>query len=217
MPHRFVDLSHGIGPETPPFPGDSPVEILSSVLEASPGGARTINLGRITASLHCGTHMDAPFHFIDSGRTIDQVPLDQCIGPAVLVHWKCQGPDDRQIMKEDLVPYRDRLQETHKVVVNTGWHRRWGDPTYFQEHPAITAEAAQFLVECGVHLVGVDTPSVDYPPYDIHILLLGHGVVIVENLTQLDAIPAEVFQLVAIPLKITGRDGSPVRAIAMEL
>ena len=71
------------------------------------------------------------------------------------------------------------------------------------------------LLDCGVQLVGVDTPSVDRLPFEAHLALLGHGVLIVENLTNLDAIPADVFQLVALPLKILGRDGSPVRAVAL--
>jgi arylformamidase len=79
-----------------------------------------------------------------------------------------------------------------------------------------TPEAAQFVVDCGVRLVGVDFPSVDRPPFPAHIAFLGNGIVIVENLTNLPAIEKEVFHLVVLPLKFTGRDGSPVRAIALE-
>ena len=81
----------------------------------------------------------------------------------------------------------------------------------------LTGEAAKFLVNCGVHLVGVDFPSVDRPPFEAHLEFLGHNVVILENLTRLEQIPSEVFQLIAIPLKLRGREASPVRAIAMEV
>jgi kynurenine formamidase len=158
--------------------------------------------------------MDAPFHFFGEGHPIDRVPLEQCVGPAVLIRLPHHGAGT-QITKEDLMGYCDALCETRKVVLNTGWYRRWGDHAFFVEHPVIAGEAAEFLVECGVHLVGVDMPSVDRYPFDAHVALLGHGAVIVENLTNLDAIGGERFYLVALPLKIIGRDGSPVRAIAM--
>lgn len=79
----------------------------------------------------------------------------------------------------------------------------------------ISGPAARLIVDCGVQLVGVDTPSVDRPPFDAHLALLGNDVLIVENLANLDAITAEVFQLAALPLALVGRDGSPVRAIAL--
>jgi kynurenine formamidase len=84
------------------------------------------------------------------------------------------------------------------------------------DHPVITREAAQLLIGCGVHLVGVDFPSVDVPPFETHLELLGHGVLIVENLTRLEEIRGNTFHFTALPLKIVGRDGSPVRAIAAE-
>jgi len=106
---------------------------------------------------------------------------------------------------------------TRKAVLNTGWAQKWGEPGYFTEHPRLSGEVAEFLIACGVHLVGVDMPSVDRPPYPAHVALLGSGAVIVENLTNLDAIGSQVFQIFVVPLKIRGRDGSPVRAIATEV
>ncbi len=99
-------------------------------------------------------------------------------------------------------------------MLNTGWHHRWGSADYFTAHPVITGEAAQFLVDCGVMLVGVDTPSVDRAPYPAHLVLLGNDVLIVENLTNLDAIDGDDFEFIALPLAVVGRDGSPVRAAA---
>jgi kynurenine formamidase len=214
---RIVDLSHGLDPQTPVYPGDPPVGItVVSSTEQQTGGPRAMNVGRIDLGLHAGTHLDAPFHFFGEGQTLEQVPLEHCLGPALLINLPHHGAGD-QITPEDLAGYRDALRETGKVVLNTGWYRRWGEPDYFSAHPVLTGEAAQFLVECGVHLVGVDFPSVDLPPHDAHIVLLGRGVLIVENLTHLDAIGAERFLLSALPLKITGREGSPVRAVALEI
>jgi arylformamidase len=214
----LVDLSYDLAVGMPVVPGHAALEIavLDTTGRAAPIGTRAVNLSRLTIGLHCGTHMDAPFHFIESGRTMEQVPLAQCAGPAVLVRLPEHGPR-AAITEGDLARYRDALREARKVALSTGWERRWGQPEYFSDHPVITPEAAHYLLECGVHLVGVDFPSVDTPPHETHVVLLSAGAVIVENLTNLDAIRGDRFQLIALPLRIVGRDGSPVRAVGMPL
>jgi arylformamidase len=211
---RIVDLSYELETGIPVVPGHAPLEItvMDTAGREMPPGTRSVNLSRVTIGLHCGTHMDAPFHFIPSGRTMEQVPLDQCVGPAVLVRLPGHGPG-AAITEGDLSRHRNALCETGKIVLSTGWERRWGQPEYFSDHPVITREAALFLLKCGVHLVGVDFPSVDVAPHETHVELLTAGAVIVENLTNLDAISGERFQFVALPLRIVGRDGSPIRAV----
>ncbi len=211
-----IDLSHVLALETPVFPGDPPValEVLDATSWPKPDGTRALNCGRIATGLHTGTHMDAPFHFYGDGTTIERVPLEQCAGPALLVRLRDHGPL-AEITPADLTPYAVALRGTGRVVLDTGWSRRWGQPEYFTEHPVLTGEAATFLLEHGVRLVGVDFPSVDRPPYPAHLALLGAGAVIVENLAHLDRIVAGRFTLVALPLPIAGRDGSPVRAVAI--
>jgi arylformamidase len=212
---RIIDLSHGLNPQTPVYPDYPGVEItiLETVHDAK-SDRRALNSSRIAVGMHCGTHMDAPFHFYEAGRTIDSVPLDRLIGPAVLA-------DLRRMCRHGLIeqrhlkPYRPRLRKARRIVINTGWAKQWEKPTYFSDHPVMTAEAADFLVECGVLLVGIDAPSVDRPPFPAHLPLLGHDVIIVENLTNLGAIRKPVFKLVVLPLKITAREGSPVRAVAV--
>lgn len=211
---RLIDLSHPITAEMPVFPGDRPVEIVVSDATTSPPASdrRHMNGSRLHTSVHTGTHMDAPFHFVHEGDRIDQVDLDRCVGPALRINLPATV---REIEVKHLAEWDNKLRVAHRVVFNTGWHHRWGQPNYFTEHPVITGAAAKYLVDHGVVLVGVDTPSVDRPPYDAHLTLLGAGLLIVENLTNLDAIPGDVFELVATPLRITGRDGSPVRAVAI--
>ena len=215
---RMVDLSHAIGPATPVFPGDPPVDItvVESTQDPPLSERRRLNCSRIGLIVHVGTHMDAPFHFFEAGETIDRVPLDRCVGPAVLVDLRHLRAGE-EIGREHLQTHAKQLTETGKAVLHTGWSKHWGKEEYFSEHPRISAEGAQFLIDCGVHLIGVDTPSVDRPPFPAHLALLGSGILIVENLTNLAAIEDEVFQLHVLPLKIAGRDGSPVRAIATEL
>lgn len=213
---QIIDLSHPLSADTPAFPGDPPVEItiFDSATTPNTAAARHLNCSGLAMSLHCGTHMDAPFHFVQNGRTMDRVVLDRCIGPALLVRWP-HAVHGATIEASHLAPLEPQLRAIRRVVFNTAWHHRWGAANYFTEHPVISGAAARLLVDCGVQLVGVDTPSVDRPPFDAHLALLGNDVLIVENLTNLDAIPTDVFELVALPLAIVGRDGSPVRAVAI--
>ena len=217
MPRKIVDLSYPLAPSTPPFPGDPPVEIsvqMSIPADLPPATTGYINTSTLRASLHTGTHMDAFFHFYHGRPTIDQIPLAQCIGPALLLDLSHKRAK-QEITEDDLDPHRHAISRTPKVVLNTGWARNWGTAHYFTEYPPLTGDAAHFLVDCGIELIGIDTPSVDYPPNEAHFVLLGRDVLIVENLTNLDQIGQPHFEFTALPLKITGRDGSPVRAIAI--
>jgi arylformamidase len=217
MANRVIDLSHSLDPSTPVYSGYPPVEIrvLESTRHAIPGGRRALNSSQLSVGIHCGTHMDAPFHFFEEGTTIDRIDLGHCVGEAQLI--RIEVPGDGKIERNHFLGYREQIARCGKVVVSTGWAKEWGRPEYFTQHPVITPDAAEFLVECGVHLVGVDFPSVDRAPFLTHVALLRHDVLILENLTNLLEIQRQSFQLVAVPLKFTGRDGSPVRAVAVEV
>ena len=214
---RYIDLSHPLGPETPVSAGYPPVaiEILEAIEDPpSPTGVRALNSSRIASGLHCSTHMDAPYHFFPDGRRIDQIPLAQCAGPALRIKLTGKGPGS-SIQARDLAAWEAGIRGVRKVVLNTGWHHRWGRPEYFVDFPVVAADAAQYLVTCGVQLLGIDTPSLDIPPFDAHVALLGSGAVIVENLANLDAIGRDEFELSALPLPIAGREASPVRAVVI--
>lgn len=206
-PGGIIDLSQPIGADTPVFPGDGPVRV--AILDES-----SMNLSRIDFSVHTGTHMDAPFHFFSDAETIDSVAPKRAICPARLIDLRGIPPLG-EIRRKDLEPHRDALSQTRAAVLHTGWSKHWGNPLYFTDHPSLAADAAQFLVACGVGLAAVDMPSVDREPYPAHRILLGAGVLIVENLTNLEAIGADRFLLIVLPLKLVGRDGSPVRAVAI--
>ncbi len=201
----LVDLTRPLGTATPVYPGDPAVEV--EPVEAAPG----VHISRLRLGTHAGTHMDAPSHFIAGGLTIDLVPLGQCVGEAVLV--RCPGA--RSIDAALLRAYEDAIRRVRKVVVDTGWAAHWGREDYFTRHPVLPEDAARFLIDCGVHLVGVDGPSVDRAPYPAHRVLLGAGAVIVENLANLDRIPGPVFHLSAAPLPVAGGDGAPARVFAV--
>ena len=198
-PTPWIDLSHPISKATPPFPGDPTVEIirLDETDESKDEPRKNLNIGRLAMCLHCGTHMDAPYHFFGNGKTIDQIPLEN--------HVITCGT----LATTELANIQPR-----KLIIRTGWESHWLKKDYFTSHPVFSRDGARFLVDLGVELVGVDFPSVDHRPNEAHREILGRAVLIVENLTNLGAIPQGWIEFSATPLAILGRDGSPVRAIA---
>lgn len=178
---------------------------------------------RITIGTHAGTHIDAASHFIRGGRTIDAVPLDDLAGPARVIRFPDSPPGTR-ITASDLVRHLGDDRPT-RLLVRYDWSRRWGSTEFYRDYPFLTPEACEVLVSRGLRLFGSDSPSPDDPLQSgpscdpdspNHKLLLGTGVSLVEYLTGLDAIEADVVQLVALPLRVAGGDGSPARVIAIE-
>ena len=217
MKQSFYDLSHHLTPETPVYPGDGgvAVEIVDTAREPAADAERRLNVGRLSLGLHNGTHIDAPFHFFSDRATIDSIPLERCCGPAVWLDLsKLVQPGIIDAI--DLQPHASTIGERKKVLLSTGWDEHWGATDYFSVHPVLTRKAAEWFVELGIDLVGVDFPSVDLPPFPAHVVLLGNDVLIVENLTKISAIGSSDFHFYAIPLGIVGRDASPVRAFAMQ-
>jgi kynurenine formamidase len=211
----IVDLSYPLSTETPFIPGTPQVEIgiLERTSDPPTKGRQSLNVTRLSMMVHTATHMDAPFHFFENGIGIDAIPLEQCIGPAVAV--KLEGLQPREeVDLTAMIGLEARLRRAPKLILNTGWAQCWGTAAYFTDHPRLSERSAQLIRDCGVHLIGVDMPSVDRAPHPAHRTFLGSGMVIVENLTNLDAISNEDFHIAVLPLRIVGRDGSPVRAVA---
>ncbi len=178
------------------------------------------NAKQIELYSHCGTHMDAPRHFIPEGRTIDQVDLSACIGPARAVDLTPIDPRE-SITVEHLGAAADAIGNGDRLLLRTDWHKRQGTVEYRDALPRIDIELARWLVDRGVALLGVEPPSVaDVNDREeltsVHQVLLGGGVVIVEGLAHLDQIESETVELAVLPLKVLDGDGAPVRAVAIE-
>ncbi|MHC1765114.1 MAG: cyclase family protein [Verrucomicrobiia bacterium] len=169
---------------------------------------------------HCGTHMDAPIHSEAGDQTIDEVPLAQCMGPAWLV--KLDGIAPKALITvADLGDITNRFAPGDSLLVRTGWSAFVDQAKWRDELPRISLELARWCVDKRVKLVGVEPPSVadvnNLPEViQIHQTLLGGGVLIVEGLTNLEAITQEKIFFAALPLKPLRGDGSPVRAFVVE-
>jgi kynurenine formamidase len=195
------------------FPFDPKISIVAHNTVASIG----YNMTQISMATHQGTHLDVPYHFYDDGKTVDQMPLDRFYGPASLVDLAPGGflPAKTPITVEMLGPHAAKFAPGAKVIYRTGWDRTFGTPECFSDFPTLTVEAARWIAERRIGLLGMDTltPSVDWK--EVHLMLLDQGVeiVIVEGLTNLEKLP-ERFTFIGFPLNIQGRDGSPIRAVA---
>ena len=209
---RIIDLSHPINSD---MPG---VEITPArVLSKDGWNATTLSLYS-----HCGTHMDAPFHFLPAGETIDRQPLEALVGPATVVDISPAQP--RQLISvDDVLPQLEQIEPGARmlIAIRTDWYKQYGTDRFRNELPRISLELAEWLVERKVALLGVEPPSVAdvnnmQELTSVHQVLLKARIVIVEGLACLDQIKSDAVQFVALPLKVTGGDGSPVRAIAIE-
>jgi len=152
------------------------------------------------------------YHFIDDGKMLDQMPLDWFYGPARLLRIPKQARDE--ITVDDFKPFEERLVKGAKIVYETGWHRNFGAENFFTDFPSMTLDAAEYLASRVLRLIGMDRPTPSQDWYEAHHILLGEEIVIVESLTGLDQLPDE-FVFMGFPLNIKGRDGSPIRAVAM--
>lgn len=169
---------------------------------------------------HAGTHMDAPRHFLPAGATLDAQDLSACVGPATVVDVAPAEP--RQLIGvDDLGPLVETIEAGARLLFRTDWHKRCGTPEYRDELPRISLELAQWLGERRVSLIGVEPPSVAdvnnlQELTEVHQALFRSNVLIVEGLAGLDQLTQATVEFIALPLKIAGGDGCPVRAIAIE-
>ena len=178
--------------------------------------ARTLHLYS-----HIGTHMDAPFHFEASDETIDQIPLDRCQGKAWIV--RISDVESKALIEvEDLGAVATTLQAGDSLLIQTLWSQYFGEAKFRDEMPRISVGLAKWCVDHKVRILGVEAPSVaDVHNLDevteVHHILLGGDVIIVEGLTNLDQVADDLVQFWAIPLKLKDGDGSPCRAFCSPL
>jgi kynurenine formamidase len=186
----------------------------ASTLSADGWNARTLKLYS-----HCGTHVDAPRHFIASGGTIDETGLEALVGPARVIDLTPTAAGE-ELTVERLAPWSGRIGRGARLLLRTDWGRRAeGDAR--AGNPHVGAALAEWLTGRGIALLGVEPHSVaDTRDIErcrrVHRVLLEAGVVLVEGLCNLHALRQEEVELVVLPLKIEGGDGSPARAIAIE-
>ena len=186
---KIVDLSWEFTAETPIYPGDpEPSVTVATTLENEGYNLSTLVMGTQT-----GTHVDAPYHFSNSGETIDNMELD-------------------------FEPYKEEICEGKIVLFNTNWYKTRGTDEFFH-HPYVNGDVAKYLVDNGVRFIGIDTINADQTggtEFPVHDLFSEKRLMIGENWAFFDQIDFERPYVIALPMKLIGCDGSPVRAIAVQ-
>jgi arylformamidase len=202
----LIDISLAIGDDLPIWPGDPRPELHPVATLARDG----VQVSRLVLGTHTGTHLDAPRHFIPDGRSVDQLDLDAVVGPCRVVDL---GDRAGHVRRQDVE--RFAVEPGTRLLLKTANSRRPPAAGWSADFVALEPSAADYLCERGVRLVGIDGPSVDAweaAHFPCHRRLLAADVVIVEHLVLRHVQPGS-YLLIAVPLKLRGADGCPVRAI----
>lgn len=219
---RFIDLGHTIEHDLITYPGLPAPRIgehmgrASSRQHYAPG--TEFHIGTIEMIANTGTYLDTPFHRYEDGKDLAALPLTALAdldGVVIRVAQRTQRPADRAIGASCFhgLPLAGKA-----VLVHTGWSRHWRTEQYGREHPFLTEDAAAFLIDARVALVGIDSLNIDDTSdarRPVHSMLLGAEIPIVEHMTNLEALPDRGFRFFAVPPMIAGMGSFPVRAFAI--
>jgi len=225
---RVLDLSYAINDKLVPWPGDE------QFFEAKVNATIEKN-GYFTRSFwmleHYGTHLDAPAHFPPGKTTVDQIPVKQLFGPAVVIDVRVESNKDADYQLpatriEDWEKKHGRIPEGAIVLLRTGWASRWPDVERYRNQdakgkmhfPGFSVEAAKLLISRKVSGLGCDTLSIDYgtsADFAVHHLALGAGLYHLENLADMSEVPEASAVLIVAPIKLEGGSGGAVRVFAL--
>lgn len=231
---KLIDLTYPFDARTIYWPTEKPFA-LETIFHGKTDGGYFYEANKFSAPEHGGTHMDAPIHFAEGKRSVDQVPLSSLIGPAVVVDVRPQVAADRDYLLA--VADLEAWEKTNGaipagaiVVLHSGWGSRWGDKKAYLgtdvfgdvanlHFPGFSPEAARWLVEKRkIDAIAVDTPSIDNGPskdFLVHQIINGADKPAFENVANVDKLPAKGATIIALPMKIGGGSGAPTRIIAV--
>lgn len=219
---KVVDLTGGLEPAIWRYESVFPAFTSEAVTSVEEHG---FEVRRVSLGTHMGTHTDALGHLVARGPMIDAMPLESYVAPATVLR---AGPSEplQPITADALAAAGPAPQGGDAALIWTGWASHWNQPDYASSHPFLTADAAQWLIDHGVRVVGMDTaglmdPRIDLAPGQrdeaiVDLMFMEAGISYVAALVNVDAIREARPLFVAMPLKLVGLDGAPVRAVAIE-
>ncbi len=234
---RIIDLTHVFSEETIYWVTAKEFD-LDTVFAGQTDKGYYYAANNFATAEHGGTHIDAPIHFSETGQTVDEIPLENLIGSAIKVDVssKALNDPDYLVSIEDLTNWENQenteIPDGSIVLLQTGFSQyypdkvkylgtdeRGEDAVQLLHFPGLSPEAAEWLVENrNIHAIGIDTPSIDYGQsqyFKSHVILLSQNIPAFENLTNLDQLPSKDFEVIALPMKIKGGSGAPLRVIAL--
>jgi kynurenine formamidase len=232
-PAKVVDLTHTYDANTIYWPTEKGFQWEKEVWGQTAGGY-FYSSARFASAEHGGTHLDSPIHFAEGKPSVEQIPVRQLIGPALVVDVtaSCAKNPDYLISPHDLSAWEaahGRIPENSLVLFRTGWSARWPDKKRYMgtdkpgdvaglHFPGLSKPSADLLLQRRIRAVGIDTASIDYgqsKDFLVHRALYAAGIYGLENIAGLDQLPATGATLIALPMKIGGGTGAPVRIIAI--
>ena len=211
---KIIDLTLTVSDKIPTFPGSPQPNFIPWENIKEDG----YNLEVLFLSSHTGTHMDAPYHFLENGAKIHEISLKKLVSEAALI--QCRKSSDQYVTKTDIQKFEKKhgkIENFSSVIFYTGWQKNLQKKYYFTKNPGLSVSAAKYLASKKISLIGIDSPSIDLgkdSKFSVHQIFAKKGMLIVENLANLDKIKSPTFHLVVLPLKLKNATGSPVRAIA---
>ena len=211
---KIIDLTLTVSDKIPTFPGSPQPNFIPWENIKEDG----YNLELLFLSSHTGTHIDAPHHFLEKGGKIHEISLEKLVSEAILI--KSKKNSGELVTKTDIQKFEKnhgKIENFSSVIFYTGWQRNLQKKYYFTKNPGLSVSAAKYLASKKISLVGIDSPSIDVgvdSKFSVHQIFAKKGMLIVENLANLDKIKSSKFHLVVLPLKLKNATGSPVRAIA---
>jgi len=210
---KIVDLTHVIKEDMPVYPGTERPSLTSANTYEEDGFKETI----LHMYSHTGTHMDAPAHVKPDGKTLDAFHASQFVGKAVVIDCHDLSAGGRVDMSY-INKQKKEVDESDFILFSSGWSRYWGTDNYYGDFPVPDQEVLQYLVDTQKKGIGMDAISIEPISEETlphHHLVLGSGMVIIENLTNLEQMGNEVFTLAVLPLKWKDADGAPIRAVGI--
>ena len=211
---KLLDLTLTVSENIPTFPGSPQPSFVQDKNIKNDGYYSEL----LFLSSHTGTHLDAPYHFLENGAKIHEISLKRLVSNAILVKSRKKG--DQLITKTDIHKFEKKhgkIPSGSTVIFWTGWQKMIKNSSYFIRNPGLSVAAAKYLVSKKINLVGTDSPSIDLGKdkrFPVHHIFSKNNILIVENLANLEKIRSSKFHFVVLPLKLKGATGSPVRAIA---
>lgn len=200
----IIDLTHRIESEMPVYPGDAETRLEQSKYFHIDG----YNNHQLSVNMHAGTHIDGPMHLLDIQKYMSESSVEQFVGDGVLL----------DVQEAAAIDYKEKyealIKEEQIVILHTGHGELYGQPAYFEDYPVLTTEFVDLLVRKKVKMIGLDTPSPDHYPFEIHKSLFSNHIFIIENLTNVKRLLGITsFEIIALPLNIKA-DSSVARVIA---
>jgi len=209
----IIDLSQSINSDIKLYPGSPNV----SFLKWSKYSIDGYDSEAIFLSTHTGTHMDAPSHFIKGAEPIDIIDVNRFVMNNVHL-LKIAKSSNQLITTEDIINSDTDIKENDSIVFSTGWEHNYNSDDYMSSNPGLSPEAATYLANKKINAVAIDSPSIDSgieQEFPVHQILLKNDVLIIENICNLTQIAKKILKLIAIPLKLQGATGSPIKALAI--